>query len=474
MFHSHAFCIPMILAIGTLSSCVDTSVSAPAADMPKTFVGATRLTRASPISQDWWRAFADPELNKLIELGSAKNPEILEAQGRVGQARANVDLASANLLPTVSGGVGKARGDKYGFGTSTNSYGTASGSWLVDIFGGARAQKRAAEARFDAAVFDAAETSLNVLSSIGSTYVDLRYYQERIALARQTVENRKRNLSLMRDSQGVGQSSGLQIVQAEQLVAKADAELPSLEIQLESSIATLASLTGVPDAELRAELRDKAAQPRPRYKIGVGIPTDVIRNRPDVRRAEKNFIAAAESVGVAKAAFYPSLELSGYITPTAVVHTGHVDIWQMAANLTAPIFDGGKNKANLASAKAQLQQAQAAWQSAVLNGIAEVEKALAAYNRDGRNIAAQEKLASTSEETLRLGRVSFQLGASEFFNILDAERDYLEAQQSRAQAIRDQALHYIALCKAAAPVTQGTRARGQIADSPPTYRLGYK
>nr|WP_269244342.1 efflux transporter outer membrane subunit [Rhizobium sp. AG207R] len=438
-------------AIGTLSSCVDAPISPPVADMPKAFLGAARADNPAHVNEEWWQAFGDPELNKLMDLGKAKNPEIVQAAARLEQARANVDLASADLLPAISGGVGSARGDKYGLGTTSGSYGTASGSWTMDLFGGKRAQKRAAQARFDAAISDVDETTLNVLSSIGSTYVDVRYYQEQIALVRLTVENRSRNLAMMRDSRDAGQTSQLQIVQAEQLVAKADAELPSLEVQLDDSIATLGSLTGASEQDLHAELSTKTHQPRPRYKIGIGIPTDVIRNRPDVRRAESNFIAAAEGVGIAKAALYPSLELSGYVTPTAVVHSGHVNIWQIAANFTMPIFDGGKNKANLASAKAQLQQAEAAWQAAVLNGIAAVEKALAAYNRDGRNIAAQEKLAATSKEALRLGRVSFDLGAGAVFNILDAERDYLEAQQSRAQAIRDQALHYIELCKAAPP-----------------------
>lgn len=446
--------------LGTMASlygCMQMPATVPTAEMPQTFVGALRTIKASPISRNWWLAFGDQRLTKIVDLGEANNPQLQQAQARVEQARAKVDLSKASLLPSISsGGVGIERGNPYGLGTTSGSYGTATGSWNLDIFGGAHAQKRAAEARLEAAISDADDTRLTVLASIASTYVDVRYYQERIALARDTIENRKHYLTLTHDSESAGQTSQLQIVQAEQLVARAEADLPSLEVDLENSIDTLASLTGAPVAQLRSELLSSSGQPKPRYRIGVGIPTDVIRNRPDVRTAENSFIAAAENVGVAKAAFYPSLQLSGYLTPTAIVSGGHVNIWEMAANFTGPIFDGGANKANLKLANAQVQEAKAAWQSAVLNGISDVEKALAAYDRDTRNVAAQEKLAATSEEALRLGKVSFQLGATEFFNILDAERDDLDAKQSRAQAIRDQAQHYIALCKAAPAVEDST------------------
>jgi len=422
--------------------------------------------------QDWWLAFGDDRLTHLVKLGVDDNPELKQAKARVEQARAQVGIVSSALLPSLSGGVGEARGDKYGFGTSTKSYWTASGSWLVDIWGSARAQKRAAIAKLAAAIAEEHDTRLNVLANIANTYVDVRYFQARIALARETVENRKRSLSLLRDSQGAGQTSQLQIVQGEQLVAKAQAELPALEMQLETSIDSLANLTAEPVAELRGALLSSSGQPRSKYKIGAGIPANVVRNRPDVRSAESSYMAAAEGVGVAEAAFYPSLQLTGYVTPTAVVDSDHVNIWQIAADISTPILDGGKNRANLAQAKAKLDEARAAWQAAVLKAITDVEKALAAYNADASNVAAQEKLVATSKEALRLGRISFELGSGEFFNILDAERDYLEAQQSRAQAVRDQALHYIALCKAA-PAPQGDRAAAapissQIAGKPST------
>lgn len=445
-----------VLALAVLNGgCRSTPVEPLHADMPGAFVGARQSQKVSPIKPEWWLAFSDRELTELERLGEAGNQDLRQAEAQIKQAQAGVDLSASALLPSISGGTGAARGDKYGFGTvSAGTYGTVSGSWLLDIFGGARARKRASEAQLLAAVARRDDVRLGVLSEIASTYVKLRYSQQRIALAHQTVENRRRNLVLLHEGERAGETTDLQVVQGEQLVAKAESELPSLEVELDTLTDDLANLTGVPVAQLKSELLKTAEQPRARYKIGVGIPADVVRNRPDVRRAEYSFASAAEEVGVAEAAFYPSLQLSGYLTPTAVLHGADVNIWQIGSELSAPLFDGGKNRANLAAANARLDEARAAWQAAVLKGISEVEQALAAYNRDGRNLAAQDKLVSTSQEVLRMGHSGFQLGADTFFSILDAEKELFEAQKLRAQALRDQALHYIALCKAApAPST---------------------
>lgn len=462
--NTHAFfSCRRISAIGILGGvvlaggCVSAPVEPLHADMPQAFVGAKPARTGAAIKRDWWLAFSDANLNELERLGAGGNQDLRQAEAQVKEAQASVDLAGSALFPSISGGGGEARGDKYGFGTvTTKTYGTVSGSWLLDIFGRARAQKKASEAQFLAALAKRDEVRLDVLAEIASTYVNVRYNQQLIVLARQTIENRRRNLELLHEGQRAGETADLQVVQAERLVAKADSELPSLEVQLDSSIDELASLTGEPVAQLRAELMEPAGQPRAKYRIGVGIPADVVRNRPDVRRAEYAFAAAAEEVGVAEAAFYPSLQLSGYLTPTAVSQSGHVNVWTIAADLSAPIFDGGKNKANLAVANARLDEARSAWQAAVLKGISEVEQALAAYNRDGRNVAAQDRFVSTSQEVLRMGKSGFELGADTFFSILDAEKELFDAQKLRSQALRDQALHYIALCKAAPAVTETT------------------
>ncbi|MCM2474054.1 efflux transporter outer membrane subunit [Rhizobium sp. CG5] len=443
--------LALIPVLAALSSCSNVDVSPPQIDTPSHFAYEARnTTPVRSVQQTWWVAFNDKMLSRYIEKGLAESPQIQQANARVEQAKANVGLANSSLLPSLSTGAGVARGDKYGTGTSHSSkYTTLSADWAVDLFGGNRAKKRAAEADLASALSSKDQAEDNLTTSIASAYVDIRYYQKRIDIARSTVANRKENLRTVNDSLDAGEASNIQVVNGRQLVAQAEATLPSLEVQLDSSIATLAELIGESVNRIKAEVSHSTGQPVPRYKIGAGIPANAIRNRPDVRIAESNFASAAESIGVAKAAFYPSLDLSGYLTPTEILDSGHVNVWLMSAGLTAPIFDGGKNKANLANAKAKLEEARGAWRSAVLSGITAIEKALAAYNKDGANIAAQRKLVSTSQESVELGRVSFQLGADPISNVLNTEKDYLAAQEGLSDAIRQQALHYITLCKEA-------------------------
>ncbi|WP_444429839.1 TolC family protein [Rhodobacter capsulatus] len=180
------------------------------------------------------------------------------------------------------------------------------------------------------------------------------------------------------------------------------------------------------------------------------MPADVLRTRPDVRLAERNYAAAVYDIGVAKAAFYPSVTLSGSVTPTHVRDANTIRYWAVGPSLNLPIFTGGANQANLRGAEARAVQAKLAWEKAVLTAIDEVESALAAYNRDGRNIAAQTHLVATSAETLELSRTNYSLGEGDFMTVLDAERSYLSAQQSAAAAEWSRAADFITLSIAAA------------------------
>lgn len=441
-------------AIGTfgslLSSCVNAAYEAPKLDASSRFVAATADESKASIPTDWWAAFKDKQLDQLMQSGLTQNLDVRQAVERINEAQANVGVANSGLFPTITTGGGYGRGDTNGDGTYTKSYPTFATSWMVDLFGGQRASKREAEAKLDAAYLTADVARLTMLSAIATAYIDLRYYQSSIVLTKKSIDSRKTSLEMTNDRVKAGDAAQLQVVQAEQLVAKAEADLPAFEVGFESAVDRLATLTGQPVATIRPLLQRSASQPRARFRVSVGVPADVLRNRPDVRVAERNLAAAAEGVGVAKAALYPTLQLSGYVTPTQIMSLGSVQIWDAAASAALTVFDGGKNQANLAAAKSQMKQARLAWEASVLNAIEDVEKTLAAYNRDDRNVAAQEKVASTSEELLQLSQNSYGLGADSFIDVLDAERTYLEAEQARAQAIRQQAANYIALCIAAA------------------------
>lgn len=227
-----------------------------------------------------------------------------------------------------------------------------------------------------------------------------------------------------------------------------------LEIGFDQSLNRLATLTASRTATLRPELQKGSAQPVARFRPSVGLPADVIRARPDVQIAERRLAAATARVGVAEAAFWPSVSLTGNITPTSVRGGANPTTWAIGPQINLPIFTGGANKANLNAAESRAVQAEIGWRSAVLTAIEEVENGLSAYNRGAKNVAAQRNLVATVGETVTLARESWQGGQTDFLTVLDAERSLLTARSALAMAIRDHSAGYLAISIAAAAPMQ--------------------
>uniref|UniRef100_UPI0035B339AE efflux transporter outer membrane subunit n=1 Tax=Paenirhodobacter enshiensis TaxID=1105367 RepID=UPI0035B339AE len=440
-----------------LAGCADVNYLAPTADVAGKFDAAAPGRDTSPEARMWWRAFRDPQLDQLIAAGNARNLTLQQAIAAIDEAQASVASVNGNDLPQVQASAGAQRAlssdaAASGGAITTSTYITPSFSWLLDIFGANRNARKAAAAQLDAAYLSADVARLTIESSIATAYINLRYFQESIALTNRSIASRKRSLELTQTQFNLGSASKLDVLQADQLVAEGEATLPAYETGFDQSLAQLAMLTAQRSADLRARLTRSAPQPTARFKPSVGVPADVVRDRPDVRMAERTYAAAAYGVGVAKAAFYPSVSLSGSITPLHVSSPGKSSIsyWAIGPAINLPIFTGGQNMANLKASESRAVQARLGWEQSVLKAIEEVESGLAAYNRDGRNIAAQQRLVNTSKETTDLSRSSYEIGEGTFINVLDSERAYLTAQQSLATAVRQQATDYVTLSVAAA------------------------
>lgn len=431
-----------------LAACAQTGYVAPKADAGKAFAGNSPARRAG--ANAWWAAFRDKQLDALIAAGLQRNLDVLTAVATINEAQANARLVGAKDLPQadVSGAAGRARVQS-GMIAETSSA-TLGVSWLIDLFGQNRAAREGASARLDAAYLSAEVSRLTVASAIAQAYVDARYYQQALALTRQSLDSRKRSLAMTRTQDAFGSATRLEVLQAEQLVTQAEAAAPALEVGFDQSVNRLATLTAGRSAQIAAQLRRGGGQPRAAYKASVGVPAEVIRARPDIRMAERNLAAAAAGVGEAEAAFYPKLTLSGTVTPTNISGGGSAKSWSFGPQITLPLFTGGANRANLSAAQARAEQARLGWQSAVLNAVEEVENALAGYNRDARAVAAQSRLVENARETVGLTRSAYELGEADFFPVLDAERSLLAARQELAAALRDQAVNFVKLSAAAA------------------------
>lgn len=438
-------------SVSLLAACGTTlplPYSAPKADVADRFAGNSPARRAG--ANTWWAAFRDPQLDRLVNEGLARNLDVMSAVAAIREAEANARLVGANDLPQVTGSASAQRGDSNGTGSvSETTSGTLGVSWMVDVFGANRAARRGAGADLDAAYLSADVARLTVVSAIATAYVDARYYQSMRSLTRQSLDSRKQSLRLTEQQDVLGASTRLDVLQAEQLVTQAEAAIPPLETGFDQSVNRLATLTDSTSAKVAAALKS-GGQPRAHYSASVGVPADVIRARPDVRMAERQFASAMAGVDEAKANFYPQLTLSGSVTPLDISGGGSMKTWGFGPQLSVPLFTGGANRARLSAAQARAEQSRLAWRSSVLGAVEEVENALAGYNRDSRLVASQTKLVDNAVETVSLSRESYEYGESEFFPVLDAERQLLSSRQELAGALRQQSLNFIKLSAAAA------------------------
>ncbi len=384
-----------------LSGCVvGPDHETPQTALPVKFSEGSARAAADVTLAPWWTAFNDRRLDTLVEKGLSENLDVLQAIERITSAEANFEAADAGAFPQLSVSGQHQVSVAAGQATSTDQAPVArtappatrprvrrAFSWLLDLFGQYRRAKESAKASLDAAYASADVAKLTFLSSVVTAYVDARYYQERIAIARKNLASRRETLELTRLQLEAGAASRLDVVQSEGLVNSTLAEMPSLEIGFRQSVHRISLLLGLPATTLLADLQKGAAQPYARRSVNAGVPADLIRNRPDIRAAERSLAAATAEVGVAEAALYPSITLSGSISPSYIVTSGAnggVTSWGFGPSLNLPIFDGGQRRANVKARESAAREAYLAWKQTVLSAVAEVENALVAVNAPAR------------------------------------------------------------------------------------------
>ena len=447
------------LSMLLLSGCVvGPDYQKPDTALPAKFSESKATSGEAVTLNPWWEAFRDRRLNDLVYQGMAENLSVLEALERIEAAEANVVVAGAGALPSIGASADATASGQDGDylrrtsgGQSSSSKSMSAGlsaSWLLDFFGQYRRAKEAANASLDAAYDDVNVARLAYLSDLVSSYVNARYYQEALALNRKNLVSRRETLKLTNEIKEAGAASSLDVLQAEGLVNQTLADLPGLETGFHQAANHIATLLGVPASTITSSLIKGSAQPMPRYTTRTGVPADLIRNRPDIRAAERRLHAATARIGVAEADLYPSIELGGSIGATrnfTSAATGNLTSWSFGPSLTLPIFNGGALKAQVKIARSEAEQQYLTWKSTVLQAVEEVENAQAALIRDAQTVAALRKVANSYEQTLSLARESYRGGASTILDVLDAERNVASARLSLAAAIRQLARDYVAL-----------------------------
>jgi len=419
-------------------------------------------TQSAELSR-WWTAFNDPLLNSLVERAVKSNLDLRIAEGRIREARAARGFTAADLWPTVdvSGTYSQSRTSKNTLSSPSQGGGNPErnlfetgfdAAWEIDIFGGARRKVEAADATLEASVEDRGDVSVTLLGDVAKSYIDLRGYQRRLAVARDNLKAQQETLDLTRVRFEAGLASDLDVAQAEARVSTTAAQIPALESSLKQAAYALDVLLGLQPAALWDELSKEMAIPRLPPEVLVGLPSDLLRRRPDIRRAERQLAAATAQIGAATADLFPKFSLTGAFGLQSVSasdwFTGGSRLWSIGPTIRWPIFDAGKIRANIEVRNAQQEQALHVYEKTVLTAFQDVETSLVNYSKEQVRYRSLINAVAATRRAVRTANELYLKGLIDFLNVLDAQRSLYSAENDLAQSEAAMASNMVSLYKA--------------------------
>ncbi|MEE4162780.1 MAG: efflux transporter outer membrane subunit [Woeseiaceae bacterium] len=405
---------------------------------------------------DWWRQFEDPVLDQLIGLAFARNNSLRIAGLRVLEAQARLNVAVGNQYPQVQ----VLAGDVTSVGTSSNGADgestersfrqanlAANISWEIDFWGRFRRGVEAADASFLASVADYDDAMVLVTAGVAETYVIIRTLEEQVRLARTSYDTQKRSYEIAELLYRNGENSELDALQAETLLLGTEAVIPGLEIGLRQAKNALATLLGMAPGEVDALIGTRSSLPDVPDTIAAGsVPAELLRQRPDVRRAELNAFAQNAVVGIATTNLYPSFSLNGSLglgstdvddSRLGDFLNGDSTTWVAGASFVWPFFNYGRIRNNIRVEDARLQQALIAYRETVLEASREVEDAMAAFAGSRRQAATLRQGVVAAQRSADLSLLRYQEGFADYQRVLNAQQSLFSQQQRYATAQGD-------------------------------------
>lgn len=404
----------------------------------------------------WWAKFGDPALDHLIAAALKDSPDISAATARIRESRARRNAERAGLFPMLDGGVSsnsRSTDTDPGSRLSATTYSAAlDASWEVDLFGRRRSAVQAAAANLGAAQENLNSVHAALAAEIAATYTSFRANEAKLVVLKQTVSTREETARLAIWRQQAGEADTLESSQARSSLESARAAIPSLEQAIAQGRNQLALLAGREPGALDSLLGGKQDIPHPPQSLAIGIPADTLRQRPDVRIAGYQVLAAAANTRSAQAAKYPSLSLSGSLGLNTVNARDFLNpettVANLATNITSPLFDAGRIRSGIEAASAIEQQAIDDYRSIVLTALAETENALIACRRSTERLATLEKATQLARESDQLARQRYQAGEIDFLEVLDSQRTLLALEDSLLNTRTDRTTAYIRLYQA--------------------------
>ncbi len=420
----------------------------------------------------WWTSFNDPLLNSLIERAVRSNLDLRIAEGRIREARATRVLAASAAWPTVdvSSSYSRNHASANAIGSPTQNGGAVAvapsgatleqnfyqtgfdASWEIDVFGRIRRSVEAADATLQATVEDQRDVLVSLLGEVAKNYIDLRGFQRRLDVTRDNLKAQLETLELTEVRFHAGLASDLDVAQQEAQAHSTAAQIPTLETSLKQAAYNLDVLLGSQPGSLWDELAVEKAIPTLPPEVLVELPAELLRQRPDIRRAERQLAAATAQVGVATADLYPKFSLVGNVGLQSVSasdwFTGRSRFWSIGPTVSWPVFDAGRIRANIEIRNAQQEQALGVYEKTVLTAFQDVEVSLVAYAKEQERSRSLVTAVAANQRALAMANELYIRGLSDFLNVLETQRALSLSENDLAQSQAAMASNLVSLYKA--------------------------
>lgn len=391
--------------------------------------------------EKWWQVFQDKELQNLISTALKNNYDVRIAATRVLEAQAQLGITRADQFPAVSvgGNITSEQSQRNGpipsFQATVGQV-NAAAAWNLDFWGRYRRATEAARANLLAAQWAQKEVISTLVANVATDYFVLRQLDLELEISKRTLGSRRDSLQLVQTLEQHGINSLLDVRQSEQLVYTAAAEVPDFERQIAQEENAISVLLGKNPGEVPRGLKLTEQPHAP--EVPVGLPSALLARRPDILQAEQNLIAANAQIGIARAAYFPQISLTGaggyQSSALTNLFTGPAGLWNLTAAVSQPIFQGGRLRSNVRFTVAQQQQFLLIYRQAVQGAFRDVSNALVAYRKNREFRIEQEHLVEAAQDGARLSEVRFKAGTADYLEVLTNNTNYFSAELGLAQA----------------------------------------
>ena len=454
----------LFFAIGLLafSGCmVGPNYERPVVEVPDVWQEAAtaKVTDGEAPLQTWWTVFDDPKLTDLIDRAQASNLDLQQAIWRIQESRALRGVAKGGLLPGVQGTGDASREDPSEnqviieeFADPQNNFSLGvDATWELDVFGRVRRTIEVADARLGASVEDYRDVLVTLLADVAFNYLELRTLQLRLNYAAANVLAQRETLQITVDRFDAGLVSQLDITQAESNLASTEARIPPLRAGQTAALNRLAVLLGASPGVLDGELNAPDDIPVPPDEVTIGLPAELLRQRPDVRRAERQLAAATAQIGVETANLYPRFSLFGFLgigaTDIGDLFSTSSGTWGIGLPIRWNIWQGGRIRSSIKATEARTEQALLFYEQSVLLALEEVENTMVAYEQERLRRDKLVEATDASERSVELVRTQYMAGLTNFQNVLDTQRSLFNQQDQLAASEGELVQNLVALYK---------------------------